>query len=599
MTVGPAQGTQEPLQRFISPRRQMPALRFLVKMLLPLKWSKENDEGQEFARYRKIWWYVVGLTMLVSLTPLVVMTELNDFMYRGALQSETHHRITRALSNVSRSLEFVVEERVSALELLIEEHSLADLSSNNNLAAILSNLQQSFGGFVDLGVIDRNGVQGYYTGPYNLQGDHYDDQEWFQDVALHGVHVSDVFMGHRQLPHFVIAVRRDIEQQSSIVLRATVEMELLTNLVIIPELEPSDDVFIVNKDGILQTPTRHHGRLLEYCSIPIPSLRSEVQRIKSYRENGHDFVLGYRAIARTPFMLIVLKSSPIRSGPWQQTRTEVLSILVGGSFLIILVVLWLSTYMVRQIRSADLHREEMLHRMEFTAKMSTIGRLAASVAHEINNPLAIINERAGLLQDLVHQTENQPNRDKTLRCLESITKSVERCSNVTHRLLGFTRSVESSTEPVDPANLLQEVLGFTGKDPEHRNISIETRIAPGTPPILGDRGRLQQIFLNIVNNALAAVGDGGTIDLIIDSPRAGRVLVIVQDDGAGIPEDKLPYIFEPFFSMKGNFGTGLGLSITYDLVQKMGGRIDIRSEQGEGTTVSVELPASPDLRGET
>ena len=185
-----------------------------------------------------------------------------------------------------------------------------------------------------------------------------------------------------------------------------------------------------------------------------------------------------------------------------------------------------------------------------------------------------------------------------LRGLESIVKSVQRCSSVTHRLLGFTRSMESRAESVELGDLLQEVLGFTGKEAAHRNIVVETRVAPGTPPLMADPGQLQQVFLNIINNALAALEDGGKIVLIVDSPRPGRVAVIIRDNGMGIPEDKLPYIFEPFFSMKGRFGTGLGLSITYDLVQKMGGRISISSKLGEGTAVTVELPTSPDFRGE-
>jgi signal transduction histidine kinase len=234
----------------------------------------------------------------------------------------------------------------------------------------------------------------------------------------------------------------------------------------------------------------------------------------------------------------------------------------------------------------------MLHRMEFTAKMATIGRLAASVAHEINNPLAIINEKAGLLRDLVFHTENHPHRDKTLSCLDWITKSVERCGGVTHRLLGFTRRMETDGEPIDLAELLRDVLGFTGKEATHRNITITTHFADDTPHVVGDRGPLQQVFLNIINNAFAAVRDGGTIELAVRSPRPGWVAASVRDDGKGIPEDQLPFIFEPFFSTKGKFGTGLGLSITYDLVQRMGGRIDIRSKLGEGTTVHVELPAS-------
>jgi two-component system NtrC family sensor kinase len=589
--------SKEELRRFLLPRRSMHPLRFLLRMILPLKWrSAQADEEQELVRYRKIWWYAVGLTLLVSLTPLIIMTELNHFMYRGALASETRYGIARALSNVSRSLEFVVDERLSALELLIEEKSVEELSSNENLAATLANLERSFGGFVDLGVIDPYGVQSFYAGPYDLQGDHYEDQRWFQEAVARGVYVSDVFMGHRQLPHFIIAVRRGVDRQSFVVLRATVDMGLLTSLVFIPDLGPSDDVFIVSRTGILQTPSRHHGDLLERCSIPLPPLAQDVELIENYQENGARFVLGHRAIAKTPFTLIVLKSSLIGAGPYQKTRHEVLAILVISTLLILMVVLWSSTYLVRQIRAADLRRAEMLHKMEFTAKMATIGRLAASVAHEINNPLAIINEKAGLLQDLAGQTEHYPHRDKTLSSLESITKSVERCSSVTHRLLGFTRSMESRSESVDLAELLHEVLGFTGNEAMHRNITVETSFASGTPPIQVDRGQLQQIFLNIINNAFAAVPDGGRVTLVVESPNPDRVAVIVRDNGSGIPEDKLPYIFEPFFSMKGKFGTGLGLSITYDLVQRMGAHINISSRLGEGTAVTVEFPTSPVLR---
>jgi two-component system NtrC family sensor kinase len=248
--------------------------------------------------------------------------------------------------------------------------------------------------------------------------------------------------------------------------------------------------------------------------------------------------------------------------------------------------------MVRQIRTADRRRAEMLHQMEFTAKMATIGRLAASVAHEINNPLAIINEKAGLLRDLVGSSADHPHREKTLKGLESISKSVDRCSRVTHRLLGFTRRMEGGSEELALPELLREVLDFTGKEAMHRNISIETRFADDLPPVRADRGQLQQVFLNIINNAFAAVDDGGTIELTArESPRGG-VETIVRDDGSGIPEEKLRYVFEPFFSTKGEFGTGLGLSITYDLVQKMGGRIDIASTPGRGTAVTVELPAS-------
>jgi signal transduction histidine kinase len=573
-------------------RDQVSGLRFLLSMITP-RGRRVADAGEhDPVRYRRTWWNVVGVTLLVSLTPLVVMTELNHFMYRRALRAEIRYDIEQVLSSVSRSLEFVVEERLSALELLLQEKDLASLGENQGLEVTLRNLKRSFGGFVDLGVIGRNGVQEHYTGPYDLQGIQYQDEEWFQEVAARGVYVSDVFMGHRQLPHFVIAVRHDLPDGSFFVLRATVDMDLLTDLVFVPDLGPTGDVFVVSTDGVLQTPSRRHGALLEPSTIPIPRLGLEDERIENYEDEDASHVVGFRSIPKTPFVLVVLKSNVIGSGPWKRTRAELLAILTVGTVLIILVVLWSSTYMVRRARMADLRRLEMLHRMEFTAKMATIGRLAASVAHEINNPLAIINEKAGLLKDLVLHTENHPHREKTLKSLDWITSSVERCGGVTHRLLGFTRRMEATGEPINLAELLQDVLGFTGKEAVHRNITITKHFTEGTPSVVGDRGPLQQVFLNIINNAFAAVSEGGSIDLTVESPRSGWVAATIRDDGKGIPEDKLPHVFDPFFSTKGKFGTGLGLSITYDLVQRMGGRIEIRSKLGKGTAVTVELPVA-------
>jgi len=133
-------------------------------------------------------------------------------------------------------------------------------------------------------------------------------------------------------------------------------------------------------------------------------------------------------------------------------------------------------------------------------------------------------------------------------------------------------------------------LGFLGKETSHRNIKVRNEYeAPGVS-IDSDHGKLQQIFLNIINNSIAALPSGGTITLGARSLDDNRVKVTVSDDGPGIPESDMDNIFEPFFSTKGAFGTGLGLSITYDLVTKLGGEIKVNSEVGKGTCFTVILP---------
>ena len=556
---------------------------FFLRMLLP--WGNgKSAESKELRRYRLLWWRTVMLTLAVALMPLAVMTGVNYYLYRRSLQSDLQHQISQDLSNISRSIEAVIEERVSALRLVIREHDPADLTSAD-IDAALGNLQASFGGFVDLGLIDRRGIQIHYSGPYDLGGHNYADEDWLHQVLLRGFYVSDVFLGHRHLPHFVVVVR-----QKDHLLRATVDMELLHRQVFIPDVRPFDDVFLVNRKGILQTNSRFHGQLLEPCPFPVPPYSPDSQISQSFKEAGTPSFLGSSYVSNTPFIIVVVRRAVDVLGDWLRNSAEMVAFLLVSAVLIVIVVLWSMTATVEQIRAADLRRAQMLRNVEYTSKMATIGRLAASVAHEVNNPMAIINEKAGLLQDLIGSSPDYPHREKILRSLDGITRSVERCGTVTHRLLGFTRRLKSRREQIDLRLLVTEVLGFLEKEAMHRSIHVQTDFGSDTPLITSDRGQLEEVLLNILNNAFGALEDGGRVEIAVRAAGVDRVVLSVSDNGCGIPDEDLEHIFEPFFSTKGEFGTGLGLCITYELVHKLGGRIDVQSEPGRGTRFTVMLP---------
>jgi two-component system NtrC family sensor kinase len=256
------------------------------------------------------------------------------------------------------------------------------------------------------------------------------------------------------------------------------------------------------------------------------------------------------------------------------------------------VIFWGSIYMVNRVREADLKRDALLHNVEYTNKMASIGRLATGVAHEINNPLAIINEKAGLVKDLALRMEDFPQKEKIIKHVDSLLANVERCSTITHRLLGFAKRMDVSLETINLELLIREVLGFLDKEASYRNISVHFHIPEGFPSIQSDRGQLQQVFLNIINNAFAAMKEGGRIDISMREERdEDAVAVIIKDNGHGISREDLPRIFEPFFTTKKEGGVGLGLSITYGIVEKLGGRIGVESAVGQGTEFTVVLPA--------
>jgi two-component system, NtrC family, sensor kinase len=223
--------------------------------------------------------------------------------------------------------------------------------------------------------------------------------------------------------------------------------------------------------------------------------------------------------------------------------------------------------------------------------MASIGRLAAGVAHEINNPLAIINEKAGLMKDLFTFKKEYQKNQVLMGLLDSILGSVTRCGKITKRLLGFARHMDVSVQTVNIEEVIREVLGFLNKEAEYRSIRISIEVAENLPNMDTDAGRLQQVILNIINNAFAAMENNGNLRVKVVMEGEKDILLTISDDGCGIPETDIKRVFEPFFSTKtGKGGTGLGLSITYGLIEQLGGTINVKSELNRGTTFTITLP---------
>ena len=566
------------------------------KMKLSFK-GEPKDSPETFRHlfnYRKIWRSAVLLTGSVALIPLIFITVVDYKYTQHAIESEFLLRNTRIVSNTRRTISFFLSERQSALSFIVHDNTLEELNNHNVLEFILENLKESFGGgFMDIGVIDSSGNQMSYVGPYPLEGKNYRNQDWYKQAVERGVHVSDVFLGYRMVPHIVISVKHVIPNGSFYIVRAGIGLapfeELLSNL----ELGGMGDAFMINHDGILQTPSRYHGKTLDKLALPVPSYSTKTEVFEGRSPEGRDLVIGYRFIDKTPFILMIVKSKHELMKPWFQTRLKLIAFLIVSIMVILTVILGTATYMVKKMRIADENRVMSLHEVEYANKMASIGRLAASVAHEINNPLAIVNEKAGLIKDLFLYTDRYAHDPKLINLVDGIIQSVKRSGIITKRLLTFARNLEAAVETVNLKEVMEETLSFLGKEAFHRGITIAVDISEDIPLFESERGKLQQIFLNIINNAFAAINDGGRFEIAAKMDGTDHVSISFLDHGRGIIAEDLDHIFEPFFSTRtGQGGTGLGLSITYNLVREIGGRIGVKSEPGKGTCFIVTLPLS-------
>ena len=571
----------------------------IFRRIKPKFWDHleaSRSTGKYMFNFRRLWQIATALTILVALIPLAVLAVIDYKVSRDAIESETILRLSRLVSNTRRSVTYFLDERVSALKYLNLSKSYDTLRDPAELERTLSNMQESFGGFVDLGVIDDRGAQIAYVGPYALEGRNYEESEWFKAVRLEGMFVSEVFEGYRNVPHLVIAVKRDKSDGGFYVLRATLDLRRLGELLTTLEIEGGGDIFLINREGILQTPSRYYGDVLDKINLPIPE-PSDHDQFESFHQAGNDSLLiGYTYInPKNPLIMMIVKPKDQMMETWNQSKMRIFGFLLVSVVIIVVVILYGTTYLVSQIYLADQRRLAAMHKIEYAHKMASLGRLSAGIAHEINNPLAVIGEKAGLAMDLIELKGDYGRDPKLVDIINSIISSVDRCANITHRLLGFARRSDIKREKVNLREVIEEVLGFMGKEAGYRSIEIKVESSEDVPPVESDRGRLQEIFLNLFTNAFAAMDNGGKLSIMIRSASPAKVTVSCADTGHGIPKSDLERIFEPFFSTKtGRGGTGLGLSITYRLLEEIGGRIRVESQVGIGTTFQVTLPVTAD-----
>lgn len=553
---------------------------------------------QPLFNYARIWILSVALLSAVCLVPLSVLFVVDFQLSQQAIESEVTLRTVRLASNTRRTLTYFIDERQAALRFIVEESKFEALVDPVHIKEMLRNLKVGFGGFVDVGVLLPSGQQVAYSGPFDLRGRDYGDKDWFKKTMQNGVYISDVFLGYRNSPHMIIAVKGRRPDNKSFILRGTLDIKRLIDIITGMELSENRDAFVINRQGVLQTPSRFYGDILERIDMPVPEYSEHTRAFETTDSKGNKILVGYAYIADSPYILEIVRMQDEVMNIWDSLRADLIWFFLGSFLVIFLVICGISTYMVNKVFYADQTRLRTLHRMEHTNRLASIGRLAAGVAHEINNPLAVINEKAGLIKDIFLFRHEYKEDSRVMEPIDVIISSVERCGAITKQLLGFARHLEVEVQHVHLGELVKEVLNFLKKESEYRNIEQVVDITEDVPCIYTDRGKLQQVFINLINNAYQAVDREGRI-VVRARPDEDPdwVDIRVEDTGCGIAPEDIKKIFEPFFSTKKKSGgTGLGLSITYGLVKKLGGMVYVHSEPGQGTVFNIKLPI--DMEGD-
>jgi len=542
--------------------------------------------------------------ILAPLIPFIIIFGIGYYYFTTSLETGTVASLKRIVEDHRQMIDFFLTERKSDLDFVIHAYKFEDLSHTDKLNEVFDFLQKKSNAFVDLGVFDEEGNHVAYHGPYKLRSKVYKDADWFKNVMQKGFYISDIFLGFRQVPHFVIAVERE-ENGKKWVIRATIDSFVFNDLVKKVRIGKTGEAYILNTEGVLQTDRRSGGNLMAKPSenLSIPESKLDIQTFTQKNERSETFFYATTWLKNKDWLLVV-RLEEVDAFSYLHTAFYliIMTVIIGGMAIIVLAV-YLTNHILRHLTETDAEKEQLNQQLIRASRLAELGEMAAGFAHEINNPLQIIRTEQSLIEmifsEMKDNGEFKPSESlaELQDSMDQIKLQIERCAGITQAILKFGRQSEPVFKHVDLRRFIPEIIRMIEKKASVQGIEIEQELEGDTPSVHGDAGQLQQVMLNLLNNAMDAITEkhgsqGGRLLIITGRDEEDRFAVImVQDNGSGITPDNLKKIFSPFFTTKPvGRGTGLGLSVCYGIINHMGGTMQVNSQEGMGTTFTIRLP---------
>ena len=568
--------------------------------------TRAPEISEREAYYRRQFRRFVFFTTLSSIVPLLILGWIFNYYYKGFATARAKTSFVTQLEQHAKLVDLFLQEQVSKLELAVRSHTKDFLVDRENLSSIFETINEKKGAFTDLGLIDDKGRHLAYIGPYELMHSNYSNSFWFKEIMTgpsRQVYISDMFLGFREVPHFIIAVL-GTDGSERWILRATIETEVFRHIVEDVRVGSTGEVFLLNTKGIYQSNTSQGGKMLEMSVFPVrpftETVKVEVGRfgITGREKRPPMQIASYVWLDNPRWMLAMRQDYSEALYDINHVTYVMLIILLVSALVIFVVTVFVTKYMIHAMHKRDMEVDQANECFIQASKLASVGELSTGVAHEINNPLAIINFENQILADMEKTSEMASDfREQLLKSLTRSSNMIKRCKRLTHSLLKFSRQTESVIDDVDINSLIEDVIPLIEREAASSGIRLIVEPGNDLPTILTDSSQLQQVFLNLITNAIDAHdGTGyGSVQIITKTNMDDKgVDILISDTGSGIPPERIDKIFDPFFTTKPvGKGTGLGLSICYGIVTKLGGQLQVQSEAGEGSVFTVFLPFEP------
>ncbi len=535
-------------------------------------------QNRDYPYFRRLWKNVIVALLAASFIPLILIGGGMYYYASTVIRQKTLEALTTEVRDHRDNIDRFLTERTLNLKIIAANHNLAAITRPGALEVIFDALQENLQCFTDLGIIDAKGDHLAYVGPYELMSKNYLDTTWFNSVMNQGIYISDVFLGFRKVPHFVIAVRQT-DPGGTWILRATVDMKYFNEVVAKVAPDRRDIAYLINQKGVFQTHTPAIGNLMQPSEFTSPAY---FQGVNITEARDRIYVMTWLQNVR--WMCVVQADQQELFASLSRVRLIGIYILILSGIMIIGTVLLSTSYLVSRLETKRQNLRRMDQQLRRTSTLASTMQMSEGFLRQIRDNLANIDVAATWIR---HMPET-PGRDELDESLDQIRSEVGRSRKSIDNFINLTRFSGPMIMDVDVNRMLNDLLEIFERELEFHHIRVVREFQDGLGPVRTDPARLRQVFQNLLLNAIAAIGESGVIHVRTCS--GGHfVSVEIKDDGPGIAQEDQEKIFEPLFSTRAQ-GLGLGLSICRNNLEKLGARISVASRPDHGAAFRVDIP---------
>jgi len=546
---------------------------------------------------RRLGWTIAAYTIVPALLVSLCAFAFSFHVLDTKLVQDGEGEVIRMAEKYRQLVQQNFGSALLAMRLLASRHTRIGEFTQGELTAVAGTLKRSVSWVDGLAVIDGSGTPLIMTGRL--------DAAYFKGMAApllslarsqREILVTDIRVAADGTLRFLIAMAQPYGDTAGFVCIAA-DARAFSALLDKARFGRTGEIFLINEKGVLQTRSVLHGAIRDAVDVELSRTVPRERTVLRREWRGARLWFSMLPVAGIPGWRLVVQGDEREI---LQARDEHANrlVLLAVTGLGILCAAAAGAYgRIRKLQnSLEGEQARFAECSVQVRKLDAISQLGAGIAHEVNNPLAIIGEEVGWMQDVLKRASfgENPDAGELRDCLRQIVTQTGRCREITHKLLSFGGKTDGTIRDVDLNVVVRDVATLKRREAAQKNIEIDDECAARLPIVMSEPALLRQLLICLINNAMDSMPEGGRIVLSTEACSDRGALFRVRDTGFGIPEENMDKIFDPFFTTKPpGKGAGLGLSICHGILERISGRVFVDSAPGEGTTVTVELPPQP------